>query len=1244
MEDIKNWLIANNLNFKKLLAPNLWKIGDKSFLFINSENKIIFDENLDIRLTLEEKTIWLNKKPDYFFFNFGKEFYYTPAGAKDKLKLKPLKYIGQSIREETPSKIGFAHLGIHSCFEIGLGTRRYEDWIEKAKFLGYKAIGICEKNTLAGAFTFYSRCKSNDLIPILGETISLELNGSNPYDCKIYSNSLKGWKNLLRINAKIQGSLGTEGKVKKINLSNLKKYGKENTIILSPTFPLNKDLIRELKESFEDVFYQIDTVRLASEYRDTEFLNTISSYLQNYYEELDPILINDSYYLDAEDCEFQRKIQDIFKGPKLAESNDRYFKSLDTIIKIWVDLFKDKDIAFDILSLAIDNTSKIVNKSTFEIKTNHFHLPKFNFAKFNYNSSEEMLVSLVQKGKLDKNLEITEEVEDRINLELNLLKEGKVEDYFLILWDIIQWCDKNKILVGVGRGSAAGSIIAYLLGIVKINPLDYGLLFERFLNKSRIKVGLPDIDLDVETDRRKELIQYVKDTYGDKNFILIGTFKTYKIKEGIQDLGRLKGISSKDRNSMTSLLKFRENTEGNFEKIFSTAQDTPKFKDFVQNNVGLIHDLYQILNTPKSLSVHPCATVILPQYEGEDIYDYIPVRFEEDKGKDTKEKVVISEWDGPNLEEAGFLKEDLLSLSQLDKFSIILKLIKENKGIEEDIYHLNLNDRGVYQLFHKGYTGDVFQFHSRGLTYLSEKVKPDNIEELGAMVALYRPGPISSNAHKDYIAYKFGKKKPIYDFGLKEVTENTFGLYIYQEQVMKACVVLGGFTLEESEGVRKAMGKKIISKMESYQKQFVKYAVEVKKCPKDKAIEIWDKLNAFSGYGFNKSHAIAYAITGYISQYLKYYYPLEFFTAAFQKNPSDEKARLNLFISEIRGTVNHIKVIPPDINKSKDIFTSDKELNEIYWSLAKIKQIGDIYLTTLLKLQKDKFYSFSEFLDKVEILAKLKEPSLNKRVIINLILSGAFDRIEDVKKPTDRLKIIEQYFDHLGIYDSNKSYLEYKEWWCLLTQKKLTGLGYIDYQKLINVHLPELKKKTTTGKLRKYISADQLQKISVSKNNKLIISFGGIITEIEIRTTKTKENYAILELESNDEIIYVNICSEEWLELEEEILKQKGNIMLFGASVANFSGKNILNFFHRGKNNYKDPYKFLSADNLKIPTSTSISVEKGDKVQTFKKEIGIVIKYPNMKEISLKLEDNSIIILHKDEIEKVIERVKKDKK
>jgi len=568
---------------------------------------------------------------------------------------------------------------------------------------------------------------------------------------------------------------------------------------------------------------------------------------------------------------------------------------------------------------------------------------------------------------------------------------------------------------------------------------------------------------------------------------------------------------------------FKEGTDMHWEELFVLAQKVPQIKEFIQKNVDLVHDLFLIMSQPKAVSIHPCATIIIPKDGNKNVFDWLPLR--QDKGQ------LISEWEGPELESIGLLKEDILGLSQLDKFQFILKLIKETTGKEINIYSIEIDDKKVMELFQKGFTSDVFQFGSKGLTNYCKDVLPDDLEELITMVALFRPGPIQSGAHHNYVNFKFKRKVPEYDFGLKEVTKGTYGLYIFQEQVMQACQVLGGFSLSDTDEVRRAMGKKKIEVIEPYKKQFITKAIE-KGASSEEANKIWQKLEVFSAYGFNRSHAAAYALMGYISQWLKYYYPVQFWTAAFQ---FAEKEDLVLrYMSEIQQIDDFIKITPPDINVSGKGLKSDHKLGKIYWSLLRIKHLGEIGTDAILE-ERDKngkFFSFEDF------HKRMPKDIVNKRIITNLIVSGSFDEICEIKNIIQRKELVEKYYNLAGIEAKQEMLLQSQnvkeDWYWLLRQKEICGLGHFDFKAMI-------KNSSLSDYAVNYVSGEELQdELLVEKQ----VVFGGIVKLLTVRNSR-KGKWALIDLDSNNATVFVHLWNPEWELYKDKLRDCEGKIMLF---------------------------------------------------------------------------------------------------
>ena len=496
--------------------------------------------------------------------------------------------------------------------------------------------------------------------------------------------------------------------------------------------------------------------------------------------------------------------------------------------------------------------------------------------------------------------------------------------------------------------------------------------------------------------------------------------------------------------------------------------------------------------------------------------------------------VLISEWEGEYLEKAGFLKADFLAIQQLDKFRSIFDLVKENEEIELSLDEVPLDNRQMYSLFKEGLNEDVFHFGSSGLKAYSQEIQPDNIEDLIAMLALFRPGAMDSGSHIEYVLLKHGKRQPTYDFGLKEVTKDTFGLLVYQEQVIKAVQVLGGLTETEGDSVRRAIGKKIQSEMDQWKERFIEGAVH-NGCPEKQAIEIWNKIEVFANYSFNKSHATAYAITGAICQWLKIKYPIAFWTTAFHfaKDNSDTSR----YISEIKKINDKIKIIPPDINHSQAGFSADYDKQIIYWSLEKVTQVGDVAGSTVIaeRERNGEFFSLEEFYKRVP-KAKVKS-----NVLLNLILAGCFDQLHDINKPQDRMELIYEYEklikkkEDLQIDEMSLSEIKNKPiYWWTLKQKELSGLGHIDYKQLI-------KGSAMKGLVDLYIDpltffTDSIVEKFQSRSSVGVIA--GVVQQVIERDSK-KGKFGQVLLECNDELIYVTFWSEIWGSFAQEI---KGSV------------------------------------------------------------------------------------------------------
>ncbi len=662
--------------------------------------------------------------------------------------------------------------------------------------------------------------------------------------------------------------------------------------------------------------------------------------------------------------------------------------------------------------------------------------------------------------------------------------------------------------------------------------------------------SMPDIDTDFPGRRRDEIKAYMEERFGKEQVCSLGTYTTFQLKEAISDMARADGIPVQLYRWFTACIG--DDKEKTIEEFFKTVCGKEDLKKFVKEHTETFNDMMVILGSPKSQSVHACGTVVLP--DGKTSYEWMPVH--------TQKGLVVTDWEGSEVEAAGFLKEDVLGIIQLDKFEEMLRLIKENHGIDVDIYSLPLDDKQVFEYAGKGWLGDVFQLGSAGLSGYCVKMKPENINELSACVALYRPGPMENNFHNEYILRKNGEKDwteemPI---GGEEVVKKDFGLLVYQESIMLLAQKLAGFDSETTDLLRKCLGKKDLKKIKLYKDKFItNYAKNFasKGVTKEYAENLWNQMEEFAKYSFNKSHSVCYGMTAYICLWLKVHYPIEYWSATFSF-AKDEK--IPYYVNEIQQS-GEIKIHPVDINKSDINIVSDYRTNSMYWAFNAVKQCGERAQEYISEEKKKNgpFFSLEEFIDRCVI----KGSPVNKSVIENLIFAGAFDELENIQEPKDRLSLIEMYRENKRVKvledkdlltNIMKVRKERNNWWWLLQQKRTSGFAFFDYYDLVNeYHMPKLDDETEFQD----VSQIKFWDTNSKKTRRAVI--GGYVIEIIERKSK-KGIFATIVLESNYEFINVTIFPELFEEYGEFLRGSKKNILLVNGVIVwdKFRGEYIL--------------------------------------------------------------------------------------
>lgn len=655
---------------------------------------------------------------------------------------------------------------------------------------------------------------------------------------------------------------------------------------------------------------------------------------------------------------------------------------------------------------------------------------------------------------------------------------------------------------------------------------------------------LPDVDVDFSPAGRDLVKDYIKNKYGHDYSCSVGTYTRMQLKTCIKDFAKVRNLPFDYVNKITKDID--DQIEYDWGDLISYATKSKTLFKFIQDYPEIIHATKYSMKSCKAESVHPSAVIIVPKISHEtgkkmNIYEWMPIK--------KIDGLLVSEWEGKYTEAGLFLKEDILGLNQLDKFHGIIQLIKKHYGKDIDVNKIPFDDEEVFRFFRKGWCEDVFQFGTMSLMNYCKQVKPTEFSDLVAMTALFRPGPIASHAHLDFADIKNGKKKPKFDYGIENITGETYSLLVYQEQMMSIIHQLGGLSLIEAENARKYIKKKKHKELAALGDDFIKGAMN-NGCPEDEAKKIWDKMNAFSAYSFNKSHAVAYTLMSYWSQWFKVNYPLEFWTTSLQEAKNESVIPYRL--AEMKKVAPNIEIRQPDINYSASNFTCDPENNRIFYSLQKIKGVGEVAVKNIVETRdKDgQFFSLDEFISRV--------PSkVNKTNVKWLIVSGAFDLVEGIEQPRDRRKLLQKYLIEIkgdkqlpDEYNTEEAKISNAFW--ILEQKRLTGFGDIDYLSM----MPNKRMK------RLFITAADF---SIAKEETEAAIAGNLLsyTERDIKTGKMCN----ISISSSNEIINCTL----WPDAYEPILESVGGDMLdIKGKVICISGVVRKDKFRNNKTLYSD--------------------------------------------------------------------------
>lgn len=886
----------------------------------------------------------------------------------------------------------FVHLHVHSEYSLLDGMSRIKDLPVRAKELGMKAIALTDHGVMYGAVDFYKECKKNDIKPIIGCEVYVaprsrfekEAGRDSGYNHLILlAKNKEGYQNL----SKLVSLSFVEGFYYKprIDLEILEKYS-EGLICLSACLAgsLSQALIQDDMQKAEEIALWHKRVFKDDYYIEIQHNGLrqqimINQKLIQLARKLDIPLVatNDAHYLKKEDSYFHEVLLCIQTGKRMSDEDRMRFETQEFYIK------SPEEMAdyFSEFPDAIENTVKIAEKCNYDFEFGVTKLPNYDVPE-EYATHLDYFKDLCYKGiKKRYGENPAAEVMSRLEYEISVIDKMGYVDYFLIVWDYINYAKSVGIPVGPGRGSGAGSIAAYAIGITDIDPLKYGLLFERFLNPER--VSMPDFDVDFCYERRGEVIEYVERKYGKDHVSQIITFGTMAARMVIRDVGRVLDYPYSETDKLAKMIPMEVHIT-----IPKALEQNREFKELYESNPSvkqLIDIAIKLEGLPRQASTHACGIVITK----DPVDTYVPLYVNDGN--------ISTQYTMNLLEELGLLKMDFLGLRTLTVISDTEKLVKQNRGIDVE-YDKEMNDPKVYKLWANGESIGIFQFESQGMTNFMKELKPDCLEDIIAGVSLYRPGPMDQIPR-----YIKGKQNPGHNVythpALEPILNVTYGCMVYQEQVMQIVRELAGYSLGRADLVRRAMGKKKLDVMAKEREYFINGQVDengnvlVPGCvrngiDKESANKIFDEMAEFAKYAFNKSHAAAYSVVSYRTAYLKTYYPAEFMAATLNSFLGNLD-KVPVYIYECKRL--NIEILKPDINKSFTKFTVQD--NKIRFGLGSIKNVGVSAIETVIaeRIKNGEFKSFTDFCERIQ------SGTVNKKCIECLIKAGCFDSMSQTR-------------------------------------------------------------------------------------------------------------------------------------------------------------------------------------------------------------------------------------------------------
>ena len=900
--------------------------------------------------------------------------------------------------------MNFTHLHVHTEYSLLDGSNKIKEYVDRVKALGMDSAAITDHGVMYGVIDFYRAARAAGINPILGCEVYVapgsrfdrEVGSGDDryYHLVLLAENNQGYSNLMKIVSKgfVEGFYYKP----RVDLSLLEKYH-EGIIALSACLAgevarfITRGMYEDAKKAalrYQDIFGKGNFFLELQDHGIPEQQNVNQQLLKMHRETgIDLVATNDVHYTLAEDAQPHDVLLCLQTGKKLADEDRMRYEGGQYYVKSP----EEMERLFPYAPEALENTHKIAQRCHVEIEFGVTKLPKFDVPE-GY-TSWEYLNELCFRGLEERYQPVTEELKERLNYELSTIRNMGYVDYFLIVWDFIKYARDHDIMVGPGRGSAAGSLVAYTLGITQLDPIRYDLLFERFLNPER--VSMPDIDVDFCFERRQEVIDYVRRKYGDDCVVQIVTFGTLAARGVIRDVGRVMDLPYAQVDTIAKMIPQELNIT-----IDKALQMNPELKKAYEEQKE-IHDLIdtakRLEGLPRHTSMHAAGVVISQK----DVSEYVPLSRASDGS-------IVTQFTMTTLEELGLLKMDFLGLRTLTVIQNAVHLIEQDAGVKLDMQHIDYNDKKVLDSLGTGRSDGVFQLESAGMKNFMKELKPQSLEDVIAGISLYRPGPM------DFIPqYIRGKNRPDtikYDCPqLESILKPTYGCIVYQEQVMQIVRNLAGYTLGRSDLVRRAMSKKKAAVMEKERQNFV-YGNEEEGVPgciangisEQTANKIYDDMIDFAKYAFNKSHAAAYAVVSYQTAFLKYYYPVEFM-AALMTSVIEMPTKVAEYIQVCRQM--NIKILPPDVNRGAYGFSVDN--GAIRYGLSAIKSVGRPVINALVEERevKGEYRSLKDFIERLT-------GTVNKRAIENFIKAGALDCLEGNRR--QKMLVYSQIVDSIA--------------------------------------------------------------------------------------------------------------------------------------------------------------------------------------------------------------------------------------